>query len=73
MGMKQSVSAGVKYNVQCQIVGARPKPKVTWWLGQRQIHNQGEVQVRLKQIKGSGLDRKGLILNISGCISAKVQ
>ena len=43
MGMKQSVSAGVKYNVQCQIVGARPKPKVTWLL------NGQETRLREKQ------------------------
>ena len=43
LGMKQSVSAGVKYNVQCQIVGARPKPKVTWLL------NGQETRLREKQ------------------------
>lgn len=34
-----SMSAGKRFEAKCQVVGARPPPKVTWWRGAAQIRD----------------------------------
>nr|XP_040567358.1 hemicentin-1-like [Lepeophtheirus salmonis] len=36
---REPLSAGKRYEIQCQSIGARPQPSVTWWIGSKQIRN----------------------------------
>ena len=35
---KEPLSAGKRYEVKCQSIGARPAPTITWWLGGKQVN-----------------------------------
>ena len=37
LNQREPLSAGKRYEVKCQSIGARPPPTVTWWLGGKQV------------------------------------
>lgn len=36
------LSADTSYEIVCEVIGARPKPNVTWWLDAKQLHTAKE-------------------------------
>ena len=34
---REPISAGKRYEVNCQTIGARPQPTVTWWMAGKQV------------------------------------
>jgi hypothetical protein len=34
---REPISSGKRYEVNCQTVGARPQPTVTWWMAGKQV------------------------------------
>ncbi|KAK4306455.1 hypothetical protein Pmani_021722 [Petrolisthes manimaculis] len=42
MGLDGPVSAGLGVTIRCVVVGARPEPKVTWWLDGRALRSTAE-------------------------------
>lgn len=32
-GVNKAMSAGLPYEISCQVFGANPSPVITWWLG----------------------------------------
>ena len=43
---EDSMSAGKSFEAKCQVVGARPPPRVTWWRGASQIRDNITTHVR---------------------------
>jgi len=39
LNSREHMSAGKRFEAKCQVVGARPPPKVTWWRGASQIRD----------------------------------
>lgn len=38
VGLNYPMSAGQRYNIQCEAVGSRPVPTITWWIGDTQVN-----------------------------------
>jgi len=38
VGVNYPMSAGQRYNIQCEAVGSRPVPTITWWIGDTQVN-----------------------------------
>ena len=46
VGVPLPMSAGQRYDVTCQAVGARPVPSITWWVGETRVdHLETRLQV----------------------------
>ena len=46
VGVPLPMSAGQRYDVTCQAVGARPVPNITWWVGETRVdHLQTRLEV----------------------------
>ncbi|XP_065211946.1 hemicentin-1-like isoform X2 [Planococcus citri] len=43
LGENRPFSAENKYNISCQVVGARPPPRVTWWKGNTPLKSTKKV------------------------------
>ena len=43
---REPLSSGGRYDVRCRSVGARPHPKVTWWIGGNEIRDGIGYKVR---------------------------
>ena len=42
LGENRPLSAEAVYKIQCETIGAKPEPKVTWWKGSLQLRNSEE-------------------------------
>ena len=39
LNAREPLSTGHRYDVRCRSIGARPHPKVTWWIGGQEIRD----------------------------------
>lgn len=42
-GNNKPLSAGKQYELECEVVGSRPEPTITWWKATAQMKNTREV------------------------------
>lgn len=38
----QPMSADRKYEIDCQAIGSRPPAKITWWMGNLELHGHSQ-------------------------------
>lgn len=38
----QPMSADRKYEIECQAIGSRPPAKITWWMGNLEMHGHSQ-------------------------------
>jgi hypothetical protein len=47
VGVPQVLSAGQQYSLNCEALGARPVPEISWWIGETRVdHLQKSLTVR---------------------------